>query len=138
MLLVEGHIRERTGAWEIRAFAGRDGVTGKKRYVTRTVHGGKRAAQRALTELLTEVASGKGAKTASSVGDLLEAWFAAVSPGFSPKTVKETRGNMDRHLLPDLGGLPLRRLHAADLLTSTTRGCRCKGRRAGDRWRRRR
>ena len=110
-----GHIRERNGAFEIRAFLGLDPANGKRRYATRTHRGGKREAQRALAALVVEIESGKKTKTGSTVGDLVEAWFAAAAPGFSPKTVKETKGYIDRHLLPDLGALPLRRLRPADL-----------------------
>lgn len=50
-----GHIRLRKGVkgdtWEVRAYAGRHPETGKKRYVTRTVRGGKRDAQRVLTQV---------------------------------------------------------------------------------------
>ena len=112
---MQGHVRARNGHFEIRAFLGVDPRTGKSRYTTRTVRGGKREAQRALGALIGEIESGKATKTASTVGNLLEAWFEAASAGFSPKTVKETRGYMDRQLLPDLGALPLRRLKTADL-----------------------
>ena len=34
---------------------------------------------------------------------------------FSPKTVKDTRGFIDRNLLPALGSVPLSKLKASDL-----------------------
>ena len=86
---MQGHVRARNGHFEIRAFLGVDPRTGKSRYTTRTVRGGKREAQRALGALIGEIESGKATKTASTVGDLLEAWFEAASGGISPKTVKE-------------------------------------------------
>jgi hypothetical protein len=39
---MKGHMRERSGGWELRVYAGRDSVTRRKRYLTRTVRGGKR------------------------------------------------------------------------------------------------
>ncbi|MEM7275549.1 MAG: tyrosine-type recombinase/integrase [Actinomycetota bacterium] len=41
--------------WELRVYAGRDPVTGRKRYVSRTFRGGKRDANRALADLHQEV-----------------------------------------------------------------------------------
>ena len=112
---VTGHLRERNGGYEIRVFLGLDPMTGKRRYATRTVRGGKREAERALAALVVDIESGKTTRTASTVGALLEAWLEAVAANFSPKTARETRGYTDRQLLPDLESLPLRRLRSADL-----------------------
>jgi integrase len=46
---------------------------------------------------------------------LIEAWFEQAAGDFSPKTVKETRGFVDRNLLPAVGDVPLSRLKASDL-----------------------
>ena len=83
--------------------------------MTRTVHGSKANAERALKALVVEVESGRLPRTGATVGELLEAWFAVASPGFSPRTVLETRGVMDRRLLPDLGLVALRHLSVARL-----------------------
>jgi integrase len=45
----------------------------------------------------------------------LEAWFAQAAQDFSPTTVKETRGFIDRSLLPGLGERPLSKLTPAEL-----------------------
>ena len=42
-------------------------------------------------------------------------WFEFAAQDFSPSTVKETRGFIDRNLLPTLGTVPLGRLKASDL-----------------------
>ena len=55
------------------------------------------------------------ARSNATVGELLEAWFAFAAPDFSPKTVKETRGFIDRNLLPALGTRPLGKLRPSDL-----------------------
>ena len=54
-------------------------------------------------------------RTTATVGELLTAWFEFASPDFSPKTVKETRGLIDRNLMPALGAVPLARLKSSDL-----------------------
>jgi integrase len=56
--------------WEVRAYAGRDAVTGKHRYVSRTVRGAKRDAQRLLTKLTTEL-DDHGPTTRNTVNELL-------------------------------------------------------------------
>ena len=116
-------MRQRSGSWELRVYAGRDPVSGKKRWVTRTVKGGKREAARALAKLSAEVGGRAVAPTSATVADLLEQWFAFARDDFSPKTVLETRGFMDRNLLPTLGSIPLFRLgsHDVDRLYRTLR-----------------
>ena len=51
----------------------------------------------------------------ATVGELLEAWFEMAALDFSPSTVKETRGFIDRNLLPTLGAVPLTKLRASEL-----------------------
>ena len=58
--------------WEVRAFAGRDPVTGAKRYVSRSVRGGKRDAQRLLTKLSNELDT-HGPTSRRTVDELLAA-----------------------------------------------------------------
>lgn len=91
-------------------FVGRDPVTAEKRYVTKTVRGGKREAQRALAAMITDADRGLTPRSSATVGDLLEAWFEQASQDFSPTTEKETRGYLDRSLLPGLGERPLAKL----------------------------
>ena len=112
---MKGFIRPRGDAWELRVFLGTDPVTNKKRYATKTVHGGKREAQRALNEMIAEAGHGLSVRTSATVGELLERWFEFAARDFSPSTVKETRGFIDRNLLPTLGAVPFGRLTASDL-----------------------
>ena len=112
---MKGFIRPRGDAWELRVFLGTDPVTNKKRYASKTVHGGKRDAQRSLNEMITQAERGLSAPTTATVGELIERWFEFAAQDFSPSTVKETRGFIDRNLLPTLGAVPLGRLKASDL-----------------------
>jgi hypothetical protein len=55
---VKGHLRQRSpGVWEGIVIAGRDPLTGRWRYRSRTVRGTKREAQRRLASLVHEVSS---------------------------------------------------------------------------------
>jgi hypothetical protein len=122
---MKGHMRERSGSWELRVFAGRDPVTGRKRYLTRTVRGGKREAQRALAALIVE-AGENGAPRRETFAELVEEWFAHAEPDFSPKTAAETRRILDRTVIPRLGD-PTGGQAAAERP-------RCAVRRAADDW----
>ena len=103
-------MRRRGKSWELRVYLGRDAVSGKKRWATRTVRVGKREAQRALTAMVAEADTGRLARTDATVGELLECWFEQAKDDFSPKTVLETRGFIDRNLPPALAQVPLGKL----------------------------
>ena len=109
---MKGFMRRRGDAWELRVYLGTDPVTGKQRYATRTVRGGKREAQRVLNEMVTDAERGLSVRTNATAGELIEAWFEHAAGDFSPKTVKETRGFIDRNLLPAIGAVPLSKLKA--------------------------
>jgi integrase len=108
-------MRRRGDAWELRAYVGTDPVTGKQRYATRTVRGGKRHADAELAKLLVEVNEGRASRTTATVAELLDAWLEHAERGFSPKTVLETRGFVERTLKPGLGSVPLSKLRPADI-----------------------
>ena len=54
-------------------------------------------------------------RSRATVGDLLEAWFDHANADLSPKTVRETRGYLDRNLIPALDDVRLDRLRADDI-----------------------
>jgi integrase len=71
---MKGFMHRRGDARELRAYLGTDPVTGKQRYATRTVRGGKREAQRALNEMVTDADRGPSVRTNASAGEPIEAW----------------------------------------------------------------
>jgi integrase len=116
-------IRKRGSVWQVMVYAGRDPLTGRKRWKSASAPT-KAQARQLEARLVTEVGAGQhrsaGTKT---VGELLERWFdwrQAVKP-ISPTTVMSYRGDLDRYILPALGKLPLRQLDAATLDTFYTR-----------------
>jgi len=69
---MRGSLRERQpGVWQVRVCAGRSPVDGESRYVTRTVRGGKREAQRIAAELVAEVERGLAPLVRGTVAQLL-------------------------------------------------------------------
>src|SRR5215212_1632936 len=107
---------------QVQVYAGRDPLTGRKRWVSRQVPGKGRAAMKRArqveAELLAQIAAGqhRGSKT-KTVAELLERWLEwrqSVRP-ISPTTVATYRGYIDRSILPAIGKLQLGRLDAATL-----------------------
>ncbi len=100
-------------SWELRVYQGVDPASGRQRWLTKTVHGGRRHAERQLADLVAE--AGYARLRAGSVSDLLERWFAAASPTWAAPTARQTRSVIDCHLVPHLGHLPVAKLTTADV-----------------------
>lgn len=95
-------------AWQVQASAGSDPITGNRIRRTRLVHGTRADAERALTALLAEIDERPQA-TEGTVGYLLEAWYAANAPGWSPTTAHGYRALIDGRL-SELADVKLRDL----------------------------
>ena len=108
---MRGSLRERSpGKWELRVHAGRG------RYVTRTIKGTVREAQRALAKLVVEVDERKTTPARGrTVATLANAWWESRSPRWSPATVVNTRHWLDRIFLPAMGTMPLGKVRTEDI-----------------------
>jgi integrase len=115
-------IRKRGSGLQVQVYAGRDPLTGRKRWVSRQVPGQTKASHRQAkkveAELLEQVDRGeqRGSRT-RTVGELVERWFTwrqQVRP-ISPITVRNYRGAIDRYILPALGKAKIREVDAATL-----------------------
>lgn len=101
--------------WELHAYAGRDPLTGRKKYETKSVAaGGKREAQRLADEFAVSVRAGGKPSSTSTVGELLERWFAARAADLAPGTAYNARYRID-HYLAGLHDRPLAELDAEGL-----------------------
>jgi integrase len=106
----------RAGVWQIRICAGRDPATRRFRYVTRTVQGGKRDAQRAAAKLVSAVEGGLLPTARGTVSQLLEQWMAHIeAQGRAPSTLSRYRSAIRANIVPVLGDLQLAQLSAADI-----------------------
>ncbi len=109
-----GTVRERKpGYWEVRVPV--RSVDGRPAQVSRYLTGTRKDAEKVRRTLLEEVDKGHHRQRKKSVGDLFERWFDLVSPDRSPATVRRYRSNLDNHILPTIGRLPLERLGPAEL-----------------------
>jgi integrase len=111
-------MRERppgSGHWELRAFIGRDPITGKPKQATRTFVGGERAAAKALGALVAEVDAGKFKPTTATVGQLLDQWLEAGRTSQRPRTLQENERKIEKRIRPALGDVRLSKLGPAKL-----------------------
>jgi integrase len=115
-------MRERSpGHWQLRAYVGRDPVTGKSRQVTRTFRGGQRAAAKALAALVTEVEAGKVSRTTATVSQLLDKWLEVGEWNQRPRTHYENRRKIEGRIRPTLGDIQLAELRP-DVIDAAYRG----------------
>ena len=86
----------RPGVWEPRVYAGTNLVTGKPRYVSRTVHGGPRLVSKEMARLVTEVSAKRVVGLNVTFGSLLDAWLGHLEAlGRSPTTIKGYRSKVE-------------------------------------------
>jgi integrase len=135
-------IRKRGGSLQVQVFAGRDPLTGGKRWLSRQVRGQTKAAYREAkkveAQLLEQLDRGeqRGGRT-RAVGELVERWLEwrqQVRP-ISPVTVANYRGAIDRYILPNLGRAKVHEVDAATLDTLYAR-VRATGGKCRHCWRR--
>jgi len=110
---MRGHLRRRGNAWELRAYVGRDSVTGQTRCRTRTFRGGKREAEAALSRFVDEVGATGVAPSDATVGTLLNSWLSLVNEDLSPTTVRNYQLAIDNYLVPHIGNIRLTKLQTA-------------------------
>ena len=104
-------MRQRSpGYWQLRVFEGADPLTGKKRYRTEYVRGGKRDAQTALAALVAEVDAGVVAPSSKTVAGLLDEWLSHIEHlGRSPSTLYGY-GRLVAQLPDGFKALPLKKV----------------------------
>jgi hypothetical protein len=87
---VRGHLRPRSGGWELSVYVGRDPLSGRKRYRSKTVSvAGRRQAENALAAFVAEADSHHLPGPARrSVGELLDQWYEACSLDWSPNSAR--------------------------------------------------
>ncbi|MFN0026848.1 MAG: tyrosine-type recombinase/integrase [Acidimicrobiales bacterium] len=112
-----GSIRKRDeGRWELRVLAGRDPVSGKHRYVSRSVRGTKREAEAVMAALLVEVSQGGGRQgTDATMGHLIEQWLDLRKDSLSVTTYEGYVGKVRFRILPALGDVAVRKLTVRDI-----------------------
>ncbi len=112
-----GAIQSRSpGSFWIRYSLGRDPVTGKRRWVTATVKGTRKDAERELTRRLRTVDTGEHVDPSRmTVADWLNLWLASTKAEVSPKSHERYAEIVRCYLISGLGGLALQRLTPTEI-----------------------
>jgi integrase len=108
-----GHIvrRSPTSSWTVVIDLEPDPQTGHRRQLSRAVRGPKRDAEHLLIELLSQRDRGVNVRTDRlTVGQYLTDWLSGLAVRVRPTTATRYRGLMTLHVIPQLGGIRLRRL----------------------------
>lgn len=111
-----GHIRSRgKGKYQILVPTGRD-AAGKYRYVSRTITGTKRDAERVRTQLLSEVQQGHHGHQGkvTTVADLLRQWLATKTD-YAPSTRYQTSNIIEAVVIPTIGNRAIGKVTALEL-----------------------
>ncbi|HVB00127.1 MAG TPA: site-specific integrase [Acidimicrobiales bacterium] len=103
------------GVWEVRLDSGRDPVTGRRRQLSRRVHGSKRAAQKVLNALATEIDVGRFVGTSTTFAELCTQWLTLAENDLSPTTLRRYKNLLSKRILPALGDRPLKNIRTIDL-----------------------
>ncbi len=115
ILLMRGHLEDRgKDVWRAKVYAGRQG-DGRRVYVTRTIHGTKRFAERKLAELLMEAGHTDEVTTDGTLADLVQQWRPIAEVNLSPTTLHEYDRLLEKRILPRFGRTKVRSIRAADI-----------------------
>jgi integrase len=113
---MRGHLEARgKNAWRAKVYLGRDATTGRHRYLTKTIHGTKRQAEKVLAQLLAETGPSAQAAVDGTFGELVEQWMAIAEDSLSPTTIRGYRHLLNQRILPVLGHRKVRSIRSSDL-----------------------
>ena len=111
---MKGSIRQRSeGTWQLR-YDLLDAETGRRRYVSETVRGTKKEAERTLRERLSAVETGSYVtKQKETVTEFMQRWMDTyVATNTTIRTQEGYRGNIKRYISPAIGNIPVQTLTA--------------------------
>jgi integrase len=101
---------------QVQVYAGRDPLTGRKRWVSRQVPGSGRAAMKQAkqieAQLMAEVGAGKHQRSTMTLAQLLDEWLAwreSNGKPISPATLHGYWLTVETKIKPALGYLPVAR-----------------------------
>jgi integrase len=113
---MRGSVVKRGDGYSVVVELDKDPVTGKRRQKWHSGYRNKRAAERALTELLTARDGGTYVEPSKqTLAEFATDWLAAIEPTVRPSTHHSYSRNLRLHVLPLLGSVQLRRVDAGML-----------------------
>jgi AcrR family transcriptional regulator len=96
-------MRQRGDAWELRAYVGKDPVTGREKYKTLTLRGGNRAAAAELARFVTQVSGGGHGAGDTTLAELIRSWIELVRDDLSQSTVRGYERIIRCYIDPSVG-----------------------------------
>jgi integrase len=110
---MRGHLEKRSkGSWTIVIDRGKNPVTGKRERIKKAVKGPKREAEKVMNEILHKLQTGTYVETSNlTVGKYFEHWLETYcKPNLAPKTLHSYASEINNHIIPQLGSIPLEKL----------------------------
>lgn len=117
--MAKGYVHKRgKNSWEISVYVGKDPVTGRDRYIRKTVHcETKTEAKRMALDLANAVAQGRYVEPAKlTVAEFLHQWLENYAkPNVRPTTYAMYEMLIRVHVIPALGSIPMAKLRPLDV-----------------------
>jgi integrase len=111
---MRGHLEQRgEDSWRLKVYVGMDG--GRRRYLTKTLRGTKRAAEHQLNLMLVEAANSQHPAGDPTFTDLADKWREIGSTSLSRTTRAEYERLLEKRLLPRFGSTKLRAIRPVDI-----------------------
>ena len=102
---------EKGRRYRVRAFVGKDPITGRSRFASRNVRGTKSEARAVLNAMLGEVAEKRNRGSTTPLRVAMSDWIDhAAALGRAPTTLDQYRTRNDKWITPLLGNLPLNKI----------------------------
>ncbi len=110
---MQGHIEKRyKDSWTIIIDNGQHPVTKKRDRIIKSVKGPKREAEKVMNELLHQLETGTFVQTSNlTVAEYFEHWIETYCElNLAPKTLHSYKMEINNHIIPHLGSIPLEKL----------------------------
>ena len=116
---MRGCVSKKRGRWVIVYDIGKDQLTGKRKQKTEGSWATKKEAEKVLRSRIAELETTFERKTDSSpMSSYLRYWLDSYcTPRLAPNTVRGYRVNIEKHIIPYIGTIPLNKLQPKDLQT---------------------
>lgn len=116
---MSGSIRQhKPGSWLLRVDIDRDPVTGKRRQMSRVVHGTRRQAERELDDFKIEIRSRGPVTSSMTLTDLFERWLTTLTKSGRKRTsvsVYNTRLRFSRYVQPSMGNRAISDIKSSEI-----------------------
>lgn len=115
-----GRLEKRSkSSWTIVIEAGRDPATGKRRRIYRAVQGNKTQAKQAMEQILAELQRGTYVQPdKATVAEYLRQWVKTYcEPNLADSTIAGYSRTIEKHVVPEIGQIPLQDLQPMHLQT---------------------